>query len=119
MPFHAKPLTAYLSSNNFVSNSLSSESSLTDDEVKALLASPESYLAKLPQDEARRIRNLITPAYRDGFRVIFIITAASATLAFFVALILMPQVELKRPDDEKQKEEARKRIEAQTKVVEV
>jgi hypothetical protein len=46
-------------------------------------------------------------------------TAASATFAFFIALILMPQVELNRPDDEKQKEEARKRIGAKMKVEEV
>lgn len=49
------------------------------------------------------------PAYQRGFRIVFIIGASLAALAFFLAVALMPQVELNRADDEKLKEEGKRR----------
>ncbi|KAI0884042.1 MFS general substrate transporter [Annulohypoxylon maeteangense] len=93
--------------NNILANSLSS---LDTDEAgfKDLLSSPQSYLSSLPADEAQRIRSMLIPAYRQGFRVIFLVGASLAALAFVIAWFMMPQVELRRPDDEKLKEEGRK-----------
>ena len=51
------------------------------------------------------------PAYRKGFRIIFIVGASLAALAFVLAFVLMPQVELYRPDDKKLQEEGRKAYE--------
>ena len=57
-------------------------------------------------DEAIRI--LLIAAYRKGFRTVFLVCAAIAALATVLALVLMPQVELNRPDDEKLKAQGRK-----------
>lgn len=57
----------------------------------------------------------MVPAYRKGFRIIFIVGAALAAFAFFVAAWLMPQVSLKRGDEEKLKEEGRKRVRGELK----
>ena len=77
-------------------------------DFKDLLSSPQSYLSTLPADEAQRIRSMLVPAYRQGFRVIFLVGASLAAFAFVIAWFMMPQVELRRPDDEKLKEEGRK-----------
>lgn len=53
---------------------------------------------------------MLIPAYQDGFRIVFIIGATLAALAFFLAFGLMPQVGLKREDDEKLKEEGKRWI---------
>ena len=47
-------------------------------------------------------------AYREGFRVIFIVGAGLAATATLIVVCLMPQVHLDRPDDEKLKEEGKK-----------
>ncbi|KAI1299448.1 major facilitator superfamily domain-containing protein [Xylaria venustula] len=93
--------------NNIVANTLSTLS-LSDKATKSLLSSPQSYLSSLPADEAEHVRNVLIPAYRHAFRVIFILGASLAAFAFVLAFFLMPQVELSRPDDEKLKEEGRK-----------
>lgn len=54
------------------------------------------------------MRSVLVPAYRQGFRVIFLVGASLAAFAFVIAWFMMPQVELSRPDDEKLKEEGRK-----------
>ena len=95
-----------VTSNNIVSSSLGS-SGLDEETAKSLLNSPTTYLASLPEAEAARIRSVFIPAYRKGFRVVFIIGAALAALACLVALTTMPQVELARPDDARLKEEGR------------
>lgn len=59
-------------------------------------------------DEAQRIRQVLIPAYRHGFRIIFLVGASLAVIAFFIALFMMPQVELSRPDDAKLQEEAKR-----------
>lgn len=50
------------------------------------------------------------PAYQRGFRIVFIIGASLAALAFFLAMALMPQVELNRADDARLKEEGKRRF---------
>lgn len=76
--------------------------------AKTLLGNPQEYLSEVSAEEADRIRAILFPAYRRGFRIIFLVGAALATLAFVLAFFLMPQIELSRPDDQKLKEEAQK-----------
>ncbi|KAE8342031.1 hypothetical protein BDV24DRAFT_162912 [Aspergillus arachidicola] len=95
--------------NNLITSSISSLG-LTQSETRSFLSSPQNYLSKLPQEEAERARSLLIPAYQKGFRIIFLIGAALAAVAFFLAFWLMPQVTLNRADDEKLKEEGRKRV---------
>ncbi|KAL4976068.1 major facilitator superfamily domain-containing protein [Aspergillus desertorum] len=78
-------------------------------EQKSFLASPTAYLSALSGNEATHIRSLLIPAYKRGFRIIFIIGAALAALAFGIAFALIRQVGLEKGDDEKLKEEGRKR----------
>lgn len=96
-------------SNNVVASSVSTLN-LDDSESRSLLSSPQTYLSKQSATDAAKIRSVLIPAYKKGFRIIFIIGAALAAAAFFLAVWLMPQVGLKREDDEALKEEAKKRI---------
>lgn len=88
---------------------------LSDKDSKALLRSPGKFLSEVSEQDAAKIRGVLIPAYREGFRVIFLLGASLAALAFVIAFILMPQVDLSRPDDVKLKEEA-KREEEQKKL---
>lgn len=97
-------------SNNVLAGSLSSLD-IEDSESETLLSNPQSYLGKVSDDEADRIRDSLIPAYREGFRVVFIVGAALCAFAFVIAFFMMPQVELSRPDDAKLKEEGRKAYE--------
>ncbi|KAL5340856.1 major facilitator superfamily domain-containing protein [Aspergillus crustosus] len=83
---------------------------LTPTEQKSFLSSPQNYLSTLPPDKALHARSLLIPAYKRGFRIIFVIGAALSAVAFFLAVGLMPQVGLGRADDEVLKEEGRKRV---------
>lgn len=56
---------------------------------------------------------MLIPAYKRGFRIIFLIGAALAAFAFCLAFVLMPQVGLKREDDEKLKAEGKMRMEGE------
>ena len=98
------------SRNNVLAGSLSILG-LDSADTKTLLGNPESYLSTVSKEEAERIRSLLIPAYRKGFRVIFLIGASLAALAFVLAFVLMPQVELTRPDDKKLKEDGRREYE--------
>ncbi|KAI1654007.1 MFS general substrate transporter [Daldinia decipiens] len=93
--------------NNILASSISSLD-IDGADFKDLLNGPQSYLSSLPLDEALRIRSVLIPAYRHGFRVIFLVGASLAAFAFVIAWFMMPQVELSRPDDEKLKEEGRR-----------
>lgn len=75
---------------------------------KTLLSNPQTFLTSVSPQEAERIRSILVPAYRQGFRVIFLVGASLAALAFVLAFVLMPQVELTRSDDAKLKEEGRR-----------
>jgi hypothetical protein len=48
----------------------------------------------------------VLAAYHQSFRIVFIIGAALAALAFCTACALMPQISLDRPDDKALKEDA-------------
>ncbi|EAW20516.1 putative MFS drug transporter [Aspergillus fischeri NRRL 181] len=95
--------------NNILSSSISSLG-LTASETRSFLSSPQNYLSGLSADEAERVRALVIPAYKRGFRIIFVIGGALAAFAFCLAFALMPQVELNRADDAKLKEEAKRRV---------
>lgn len=83
-----------------------------DPEVQeGLLGSPDSYLSTLPASEKEAIQAVLLPAYKRGFRIIFLVMASLASLAFVFAWFLMPQVSLDRDDDAKLKEEALKESE--------
>lgn len=81
---------------------------IDDEASKTLLGNPQTYLNTVSDDEADRIRDVLIPAYRKGFRIIFITGAALCALAFVIAFFMLPQLELSRPDDEKLREEGRK-----------
>lgn len=53
------------------------------------------------------MRGIIIPAYRKGFRTIFLVGASLASFAFVVAFFMIPHVELSRPDDARLKAEAK------------
>ncbi|RSM02273.1 hypothetical protein CDV31_010993 [Fusarium ambrosium] len=96
--------------NNILANSLSALD-LDSKDTKTLLGNPQTFLDTVSSSEAERIRSVLIPAYRKGFRVIFLIGASVAALAFVLAFVLMPQVDLARPDDAKLKEEGRRAYE--------
>ena len=62
-----------------------------------------------PNDAAKRLQAAVVSGYRAGFRIVFILSASLAALSFILAFLLMPQVNLSRPDDEKLKKEGRAR----------
>ncbi|GAT25313.1 MFS drug transporter [Aspergillus luchuensis] len=93
--------------NNLLSTTINTLH-LTTSEKQSFLASPSNYLSKLPEDEAAKVRALLIPAYKRGFRIVFTVNAALAALAFLLAVGLMPQVGLERADDERLKEEGRR-----------
>ncbi|CEJ55374.1 Putative Permeases of the major facilitator superfamily [Penicillium brasilianum] len=95
--------------NNIVASSIL-VLDLTQSESRSLLSSPQSYLSGLSENDAKHVRSVLIPAYKKGFRVIFVIGAALAAFSFFLAFWLMPQVGLRRDDDEKLKGEGKKRI---------
>ncbi|KAH6953154.1 major facilitator superfamily domain-containing protein [Fusarium avenaceum] len=96
--------------NNVLARSLSSLD-LNDHDSKTLLRNPQTFLDTVSTSEAETIRSVLIPAYRQGFRIIFLIGAGLASVAFILAFILMPQVDLTRPDDSRLKEEGRKAYE--------
>lgn len=83
---------------------------LSSKEARSLLSSPHNFLSKLSDKEAEHVRSVLIPAYRKGFMIIFVVGAALAAAAFFLAFGLMPQVGLSRKDDEKLKEEGKRRV---------
>lgn len=98
-------------SNNVLKTAISTLD-LDDGALKNLLQNPRTYTDTLSPDEAARVRSIVIPAYKKGFRIIFIVGASLAAVGFVLAFVLMPQVSLARPDDEKLKAEGRKAHEA-------
>jgi hypothetical protein len=84
---------------------------LDNHDLKTLLGNPQTFLDTVSTSEAEKIRSVLIPAYRQGFRIIFLIGASLASVAFILALVLMPQVNLTRPDDSRLKEEGRRAYE--------
>ncbi|KLJ11521.1 hypothetical protein EMPG_13290 [Blastomyces silverae] len=85
---------------------------LSRSQTSKLLKSPGTFLSTLPESEAIRVRFVLVPAYQKAFRIIFLIGAGLAAVAFFLAVFLMPQVTLERPDDATLKEEGRRSAKA-------
>lgn len=79
-------------------------------DIREIMRSPDNYLSSRDEVEAARIRSVLIPAYQRGFRIVFIICACLSALAFFLAVFLMPQIPLNRPDDETLKQEAKGRV---------
>ncbi|KAJ0310170.1 hypothetical protein Brms1b_008880 [Colletotrichum noveboracense] len=96
--------------NNILSASIAGLG-LADDEARRLLANPQHVLSEMSQADADQARAVLLPGYRQAFRIIFLVMAGLASVAFFVAFFLMPQVELSRPDDKDLKDAARKTTE--------
>ncbi|KAK1853229.1 MFS drug transporter [Colletotrichum chrysophilum] len=96
--------------NNILSASIAGLG-LADDEARRLLANPQHVLSEMSQADADQARAVLLPGYRKAFRIIFLVMAGLASVAFFVAFFLMPQVELSRPDDKDLKDAARKTTE--------
>ncbi|RDW67201.1 putative MFS drug transporter [Aspergillus mulundensis] len=80
---------------------------------KSFLSSPTAYLSTLSDTEAQHVRSLLIPAYKRGFRIIFMIGAALAAVAFCIAGALIRQVCLEKGDEEVLKEEGRKRVQSE------
>ncbi|OHF01840.1 multidrug resistance protein fnx1 [Colletotrichum orchidophilum] len=95
--------------NNILASSIASLG-LGDDEARKLLSNPQQVLSNLPQAESQSLRAVILPSYRRAFRIIFLVMAGLAAVAFLVAFFMMPQVELSRPDEAKLREDARQQL---------
>ncbi|KAK1494243.1 MFS drug transporter [Colletotrichum tamarilloi] len=90
--------------NNIVKNSINGLD-LSAKRRDSLLSNPQQYLSSLSDEEAQRIRDVLAPAYQRSFKVIFELGSGLAAAGFFVAWVLMPHIDLARPDDHKLKEE--------------
>lgn len=62
-----------------------------------------------------QIRASLALAYKEGFRIVFIVGASLNAAAFVAAWFLIPQVQLDRKDDAQLKEEGKKRDEEKRK----
>lgn len=68
-----------------------------------IVYSPNTFLSS--QEGEGATRELLLEGYRRGFRIVFLIGAGLASLSFFIAWFLMPELGLKRDDDERLKRE--------------
>lgn len=94
--------------NNVVGSSLNTQG-LSRSDIQLLLNSPGIFRESFGEQRTEIARSALGSAYRDGFKIIFIVGAALNAFSFFAAWFLMPQVALERKDDEKLKEEGRRR----------
>lgn len=100
--------------NNAVRHSLAPYG-LSRKELNLLLNSPDLFRELVGTQRMDQIRASLTLAYKEGFRIIFIVGAALNAIAFVAAWFLMPQIELAREDDAQLKEEGKKRHEERLK----
>lgn len=101
--------------NNCVRSALVSYN-LSSSAMHNALNDPQLILNSIvPGSEAVNIRGAILFGFKKGFRVVFIVGASLASFAVILAIFLMPQVDLDRPDDEKLKQEGKQRHEAMKK----
>ncbi|KAJ5810371.1 uncharacterized protein N7503_002589 [Penicillium pulvis] len=94
--------------NNIIAFSISGLD-LSASDSQSLLAHPSTFLSAQSAEKAAHIRSVLIPAYRKGFRIIFLIEAGLSALAVLLAFWLIPQVGLSRADDDALKEEGKKR----------
>lgn len=78
-----------------------------EDETRLILSSPQKFITERTGQEADQVRAAILPAYKRGFRIIFLVGASLAAFAFVLCFFLMPHIELNKPDDEKLKAEGK------------
>jgi hypothetical protein len=90
--------------NNIIRSSISGFG-LSEAAIQGVLDQPETALESLSNQQ---VRAALVPAYQRGFRIVFLVCAALATLSTVLAFWLMPQIKLDREDDEKLKEEGRR-----------
>lgn len=81
---------------------------LSRSQVQLLLDSPDRFEEANGGQEMDALVSELSMAYQKGFRVVFIVGAVLNAVAFVAAWVLMPQVELARPDDEELKEEGKR-----------
>lgn len=80
---------------------------LSRQETQLLLDSPGRYREVNGGERTDLVRQALSGAYQNGFRIVFIVGAGLNALAFVAAWFMIPQIELARADDEKLKEEGR------------
>ena len=68
-----------------------------------ILYSPNTFVPS--QESEGATRELLLKGYLRGFKIVFLIGASLAALSFFIAWFLMPELGLKRDDDERLKRE--------------
>ncbi|KAJ4377312.1 hypothetical protein N0V83_000137 [Neocucurbitaria cava] len=78
-------------------------------EINLLLDSPDLFRGEFGEDRTTAALSALGVAYKDGFRIVFIIGAVLNSLAFVAAWFLIPHVELKRDDDAALKEKGLRR----------
>ncbi|KAI5803074.1 MFS general substrate transporter [Geopyxis carbonaria] len=78
--------------------------------IRHVLDSPVRFL-RSEEEGGEELRKALLQGYQHGFRIVFIVGAALAAAALIVAVVLMPQVELDRKDDNDLKEEAKRGLE--------
>lgn len=109
MCVEASPFEGYGScltcdSNNSVRASLAaSRTGLSAADIANMVYSPPDLSSS--QERGSVTGELILKGYLRGFRTVFLIGAGLAALSFLVALFLMPELGLKREDDQRLKEE--------------
>jgi hypothetical protein len=81
--------------------------SLSDTARKAILDNPIAARNTLDADTLVAV----IEGYRMGFRTLFIVGAALTACSFFVTLLMMPHITLKRDDDKALKEQAKEELE--------
>lgn len=99
------------SRNNSLRSALSSVTAVDQSDIQWLLNNPSRVLAGAVELQSTGVsldlRDTFVSAYKKGFRIVFLIGASLAALAFVFAFFLLPQIELDRADDAKLKEEGR------------
>lgn len=93
--------------NNLVRNSITALD-IDPQDTTEILKSPQDYFSSHSSGKAGEIQQTIVPAYRKGFRIIFLIGSGLAALAFVICFFMMPQIDLDRPDDQQLKDEGKK-----------
>ncbi|KUJ13623.1 MFS general substrate transporter [Mollisia scopiformis] len=97
--------------NNSLRAALTQVGSLGSNDVQWLLNHPAEVLSGatiLPGTQTSLdLKEEFIAAYKKGFRIVFLLGAGLAALAFIFAFALLPQLELSRPDEVKLKREGR------------
>lgn len=94
--------------NNAVRATLSPQG-LSDSDIQLLLDSPSVFRESFGQQRTESLRVVLGSAYRDGFRVIFIVGAVLNALSLLATFFMIPQVNLERKDDDQLKEKGKRR----------